>query len=417
MPPRTIAAPCSSSCPPPGLPKPVELTLFALCVANAVYLAASLFHGTWLVGTDGLPIATDFVNVWAGGRHVWDGHPAAAYDAALHKAAQVAALGHDFDGSYPWVYPPTFFFAAALVAALPLVAAHIVWVAATFAAFAAAMAGIMRGPLGLMMACAFPGIVANATVGQNGFVTAALIGGMLICLNSRPVVAGLLLGLLSFKPHFGVLIPLVLIAGGYWRALFAAAATTLLLALAATLAFGFGAWEGFVHALRAASQAALSQGLADWAKLQSMFGFVRTLGGSETLAFTLQWMLAGTTALLLCLLWRSRASFNLKAAGLATGVLLVPPYLFMYDYVTLAIAMAFLFREIQTDGARPGEYAALLAALLLVLVFPLVKLPVGFIAAVIVAALIARRAITPAVRPRESGDPASLAPGFPLSRE
>jgi hypothetical protein len=390
MPPRTIAAPCPSL----GLSKPVELTLFALCVANAVYLAASLFHGTWLVGPDGLPIATDFVNVWAGGRHVWEGNPTAAYDPAMHKAAQVAALGHDFDGSYPWVYPPTFFFAAALVAALPLTAAHLAWVTATFAAFAATMAGIMRGPLGLLMACAFPGIAANATVGQNGFLTAALIGGMLMFLNSRPVVAGILLGLLSFKPHFGVLIPLVLIAGGYWRALFAAAATTLLLVLAAYLAFGFGAWDGFFHALRHASQAALSQGLADWAKLQSLFGLVRTLGGGETLAFTLQWMLAGTTALLLCLLWRSRAPFTLKAAGLATGILLVPPYLFMYDDVTLAIAMAFLFREMQTGGARPGETIALLGALLLVLIFPLVKLPVGFIAAMIVAVLIARRVLT-----------------------
>lgn len=396
MPPRTIAA----TYPPLGLSKPVELTLFALCVANAVYLAASLLHGTWLVGPDGLPIATDFVNVWAGGRHVWEGNPTAAYDPAVHKAAQVAALGHDFDGSYPWVYPPTFFFAAALVAALPLTAAHAVWVAATFAAFAATMAGIMRGPLGLTMALAFPGIVANATVGQNGFVTAALIGGMLIVLNSRPVVAGILLGLLSFKPHFGVLIPLVLIVGGYWRVLFSAAATTLLLALAAYLAFGFGAYEGFFHALRHASQATLSQGLADWAKLQSLFGLVRTLGGSETLAFTLQWMLAGTTALLLCLLWRSRASFDLKAAGLAAGILLVPPYLFMYDYVTLAIAMAFLFREMQATGPRQGEYAGLGFALLLVLIFPLVKLPVGFVAAIIVAALIARRVQAALVTPQ-----------------
>ena len=389
MPPRTIAA----SCPPPALPKPVELTLFALCVANAVYLAAALLHGTWLVGPDGLPIATDFVNVWTGGRHALGGNPAAAYDPAVHKAAQVAALGHDFDGSYPWVYPPTFFFAAALAALLPLVAAHVVWIAATFAAYAAIMAGIMRSPLGLMMAFAFPGIVANATVGQNGFVTAALIGGMLVFLNNRPVVAGILLGLLSFKPHFGVLIPLVLIVSGHWRVLFAAAATTLLLALAATLAFGSDAWEGFVHALRHASQAALSQGLADWAKLQSLFGFVRTLGASETLAFTLQWILAGATTVLLCMLWRSRAPFNLKAAGLAVGILLVPPYLFMYDLVTLAVAIAFLFREMQTSGARPGETIGLGIALLLVLIFPLVKLPVGLVAAMIVAALVMRRAL------------------------
>lgn len=390
MPPRTIAAPCPSA----GLAKPVELTLFALCVANAVYLTASLFHGTWLVGPDGLPVATDFVNVWAGGRHIWEGNATAAYDPALHKAAQVAALGQDFDGSYPWVYPPTFFLAATLLAALPLTTAHVVWIAVTFTAFAAAMAGIMRGRLGIAMACAFPGIVATAAVGQNGFLTAALIGGTLVFLNSRSVVAGILLGLLTFKPHFGVLIPLVLIASGHWRVLFAAAATTLVLALAATLAFGFGTWEGFFQALRHASQAALSEGRADWAKLQSLFGLVRILDGAETLAFAMQWALAGATALLLCLLWRSRAPFNLKAAGLAVGVLLVPPYLFMYDFVTLAVAMAFVFRDMQQSGARPGDTMGLGLALLLVLIFPVVKLPMGFIAAVIVAMLIARRVLT-----------------------
>ncbi|MGE3988536.1 glycosyltransferase family 87 protein [Pseudorhodoplanes sp.] len=388
MPPSTIAA---IQAPAASLAKPVELTLFGLCVANALYLVFALLHGTILVGADGLPIPTDFVNVWAGGRVALEGQAAAAYDAVAHKAAQVAALGRDFAGEYPWVYPPTFFFAAAPLAMLPLTAAHVAWVAMTFAAFAAVMVAIMRGPVGLVMACAFPGIVANASVGQNGFLTAALIGGMLIVLNSRPLLAGILLGLLSFKPHFGVLIPLVLIAGGYWRVLFAAAATTLLLALAAWLVFGFEVWEGFFDALRSASQAALSLGLADWSKLQSLFGLVRILGGGETLAFVLQWMLAGATGLLLCLLWRSRAPFNLKAAGLAVGILLVPPYLFMYDDVTLAVAMAFLFREMQARGALPGEQAGLGAALLLVLIFPIVKVPVGFDATLVVALLIARR--------------------------
>jgi len=390
MPSRTIAAPPA----PAELAKPVELTLFGLCVANAVYLAVALAQGVWLVGSDGLPIATDFVNVWAGGRHVWEGHPGLAYDPAAHKAAQVEAIGHDFDGSYPWVYPPTFFLAAVLLAALPITAAHLLWVATTFTAFAAAMRGIMHGRLGLVFACAFPGIVANATVGQNGFLTAALIGGMLVFLNSRPVLAGVLLGLLTYKPHFGVLIPLVLVVSGHWRVLVAAAATTLVLALGASFAFGFDTWEGFVHALRHASQATLSDGRADFAKLQSLFGLVRIMGGGETLAFVLQWTLAGATAVALCLLWKSRAPFNLKAAGLAVGVLLVPPYLFMYDGVTLAVAMAFLFREMQTSGARPGEHVALACALVLVLIFPLVKLPLGFIATVIVAALIARRALT-----------------------
>jgi arabinofuranan 3-O-arabinosyltransferase len=375
------------------LTRPLELTCFALCVANVMWLAASFMSGTWLVGSDGLPLATDFVNVWAGGRHALDGAPAAAYDADLHKAAQVAAVGHPFDGEYPWVYPPTFFFAAMMLALLPIVAAQVVWVSVTFAAYVAAIHGIIRDRASILLACAFPGIVSNFVVGQNGFLTAALVGGMLVFLDRRPLLAGVLLGLLSFKPHLGVLIPLVLMVSGHWRVIAAAAVTTVLLVLASWFAFGSAPWDAFIHALPTASQATLSEGRADWARLQSIFGLVRTLGGGEALAWALQFVLAGSAAILLCVLWRSRVRFDLKAAGLATGVLLVTPYIFLYDLVVLAVAMAFLLRDIQGTGARSGDMLGLAGAAALMLIFPLATAPVGFMATVVVAVLVTRRAM------------------------
>jgi arabinofuranan 3-O-arabinosyltransferase len=375
------------------LTRPLELTCFALAVANVAWLAASLMTGTWLIGTDGQPIATDFVNVWAGGQHVLNGNPAAAYDASLHKAAEAAAIGRPFKGAYPWAYPPTFFFVAALLAAMPIIAAHLVWISATFVGYVAAIRAIIRDRAGVLIACAFPGIVANAVVGQNGFVTAALVGGMLVFLPRRPLLSGFLLGLLSFKPHFGILIPFVLAAGGHWRVIAATAATTVLLALASWLAFGTGVWEAFFHALARASHETLSQGQADWAKLQSIFGLTRTLGGAETLAWAMQVTVIAAAIIALCALWRSRSRFALKAAGLATGIVLATPYLFLYDLVVLAVAMAFLLRDIQDAGARSGDMAGLATAAGLIFVFPLLTAPVGFIAAAVVAALVARRAL------------------------
>src|SRR5262245_715499 len=204
----------TTAAPVPGfsLPRPVELTCFALCVANVAYLAASLVQGSWFVGPDGQVIATDFVNVWAAGRHVLEGEPAAAYDVARQKVAEVAALGHPFEGEYPWIYPPTFLFAATLLALLPYLTAWATWMVVTFPAYVVAIRGIVGDRSGFLVACAFPGIVANFMVGQNGFLTAALIGATLICMERRPVLAGVLLGLLTFKPHLGILFPLVLIA-------------------------------------------------------------------------------------------------------------------------------------------------------------------------------------------------------------
>ena len=75
-------------------------------------------------------------------------------------------------------------------------------------------------------------------------------------------------------------------------------------------------------------------------KLQSVFGLARTLGGSEQLAWTLQWMMSGTVLVSVVMLWRSRADDALKAAALAAGTLLLRPYLFLYDMMVLAIPAA-----------------------------------------------------------------------------
>src|SRR5215468_8053340 len=117
------------------LARPVELTCFALAVAQAVYVAASFVQGSWLIDPGGQPIATDFVNVWAAGRQVLDGQAVQVYDVALHKSAEAAALGHDFEGEYPWIYPPIFLFAAVALVLLPYVTASVAWMLLTFPAY------------------------------------------------------------------------------------------------------------------------------------------------------------------------------------------------------------------------------------------------------------------------------------------
>jgi len=373
------------------LPRPVELLCFGLCIAQCVYLLASLIAGSWIVDPGGQQIATDFVNVWASGRQALAGDPAAAYDAALHKQAEVAALGHSFSGEYPWIYPPTFFLIATLLAMVPFVPAYAAWMAITFPAYVASMRAILAHRAGVLLACAYPGILSNIIVGQNGFATAALIGWALIVLKRRPMLAGCCVGLLSFKPHLGVLFPLVLVFGRHWRALAAAAGTTVLLALASCFAFGIETWHAFFQSLPVASQAALADGRADWAKLQSVFAVVRLMGGGASLAWAVHLSFAAATAVVLCALWDSKINYELKAAALATCTLLVTPYLFLYDLVVLAVPMAFLLRIGWSSGFLPGELPALAFASLLVLIFPLVTAPVGLAAILVVALLIAIR--------------------------
>ena len=122
-----------------------------------------------------------------------------------------------------------------------------------------------------------------------------------------------------------------------------------------------------------------------------MFALARLLGGSVALAWGLQLTLSGMVALALCALWCSRIRFELQAAALATGALLVTPYLFVYDLVVLAVPMAFLVRVGFSGGFLRGEMIGMGIASFLVLIFPLVTAPVGLASVVLVGLLVVRR--------------------------
>lgn len=377
------------------LPRLVGSVCVALIIAYVVFLAGSYLAGHWLLARDGSGVPTDFVEVWTGGRMALAGHAAAVYDWSIHKLAEVRALGHSFDGNFGWHYPPTFFFAAVALALLPYTIAYLVWIGVTFLTYLAAIRAIIGDRTAYLVAAAFPAVVANLFVGQNGLLSASLIGGALAILDRRPILAGVFIGLLSYKPHLGLLFPIALAAGGYWRTFISAGVVAILLALASWFAFGSESWAIFVPSIGRASHAFLSAGLADWSKLQTAFGLMRTLGGSEMLAWTVQIVLALIAAGAVALVWSSGAAYEIKAAALATGALLATPYLYTYDLAVLAVPVAFLLRLGRTRGFRPYELPAMGAAYLLILVFivPHMQSQVGFGAVLIVAGLIALRVV------------------------
>jgi arabinofuranan 3-O-arabinosyltransferase len=131
-----------------------------------------------------------------------------------------------------------------------------------------------------------------------------------------------------------------------------------------------------------------------------VFGLVRTFGGTEQLAWALQWAMSGAVFVGVIALWRSRAEYTLKAASLAAGTLLLTPYLFLYDMMVLAIPLALLIRLGLQGGFRPGELASLACAMALLIAFPFSEVPLGLGATLIVAALIVRRVVSPSAEKR-----------------
>jgi alpha-1,2-mannosyltransferase len=328
----------------------------------AVFVAATVI---WIALADGLvdrngqPIGTDFSNVWAAGKLALDGQPDGPYDLARQYAAEKAIFGGGDVPLYGWHYPPIFLLVAAALALLPYGWALFAWTVITLPAYLASIRAILPRAETLLLALAFPAVFVNLGHGQNGFLTAALLGGGLVLLDPRPIIAGGLLGLLAYKPQFGVMIPLVLIVTGRWSTIVAALATVLATAAAALGLFGAKAWIAFAESASFTRTVVLEQGGPGWEKIQSVFAAVRMWGGGIELAYATQTALALAVAGSLIWLWRSRAAFELKAAALACGCLLATPYVLDYDLVALAIAIAFLVRHGLARGFREYEISLL----------------------------------------------------------
>jgi alpha-1,2-mannosyltransferase len=380
----------------------------AVLVAAAAGLGFLVATADGVIDLKGRPLGTDFSNVYAAGRHVLEGHATAAFDPALQYRREQALFGADTP-FYGWHYPPFFLFVAAPLALMPYALALAVWQAATLALYLLAMhamaataartapAAMPAGDrLWLLLAIAFPAVLVNLGHGHNGFLTAALITSGLILLDRRPAMAGLLFGLIAYKPQFGLVIPLVLVATGRWRAVAAAATTVVALALAATVAFGSEIWVAFLASTRFTREIVLEAGDTGWHKIQSVFSWIRLWGGSITLAYAVQGAVAAAVAIAATMLWRSRATAALKAAVVPLAAMLATPYALDYDMMVLAPAIGFFAVDGLSRGFRAYEKTALAALWMVPIlartVTELTLVPVGVITMLLTFVLLIRRA-------------------------
>jgi glycosyl transferase family 87 len=377
-------------------------------------LAASVIGAGFLIATsDGLndrfgrPLGTDFSNVYAAGSYVLDGKPTAPFDPALQAAREREIFGSATQ-FYGWHYPPFFLGIAALLALMPYWLALLVWQGVTLGLYLPSIRAILSGEfahneeaksghLWLLLALAFPAVFINLGQAHNGFLTAALLGTALLQLDRRPWLAGVLIGCLAYKPQFGLLIPLVLVATGRWRVVAGAAATVALLALAVTLAFGAEVWTAFLASTKFTRTVVLEQGATGWYKIQSVFSWVRMWGGGIALAYAIQGAATLAIAAALIWLWRAPAAYPLKAASLVLGCALATPYSLDYDLMLLAPAIAYLAAYGIAQGFAPWEktvLAALWAVPLIARSVPQATLiPLAVPVMLLAFALLLRRAI------------------------
>jgi hypothetical protein len=321
----------------------------------------ALSHG----GLDpaGKPLGTDFTSFWSASKLALGGAPARAYDIPAHQAVESAIFGRD-TGYAAFFYPPIFLLICLPLAALPYLASLGAWLAATGALYWRMARAWLGERFGLMPVLAFPAVLTNIGHGQNGFLSAALFGAGALWLERRPILAGLCLGSLAYKPHLGLMIPIALAVGGRWKTFVAATVAVAAWAAASLALFGADAWRGFL-ADSGVARAALEQGLVGDAKMQSAFAAVRLWGGTVLVGYGVQLAVAAFAAAGLVWLHRRALKAEAEGAAMIVAALLASPFLLDYDLVILAAPLAWMLREGASTGFRPWEKIVLAATFVL----------------------------------------------------
>jgi len=331
------------------------LVILAITVAATAYVLVS--NGGTL--PNGSPFGSDFISFWVAAREALAGRPDIPYLADRFAETQNAIFG---DGNfYAFFYPPHYLAYMLPFGALPYYAALAAWTGLGFMAALAAIVAIAGRRIEVaLLTLAFPAAFLTFAHGQNAFLSAALFGGALVLLPARPVLAGILFGLLTFKPQLGLLIPLALIAGGYWRTIAAAGFTTLAVAGLSALLFGVDTWRLFLEQSGMATDA-LRQGAVGWNKMISAYASLRLAGLAHVPAMTVQAVLSVFAAAAVIWAWRAKSGIpqEYRAALLIVGGLLATPFGLNYDLFLLAPAIAFTAAHGMTRGFAPWTKSVL----------------------------------------------------------
>jgi arabinofuranan 3-O-arabinosyltransferase len=381
---------------------------YLLVAIYAGLLTVGYIAGTWVVDRAGMPVYTDFATIWVAGVEALHRQVAMLYDMVDYVRIQAALLGPVKIEYYNWSYPPTFSLFAAPFGLLPYFSAFFVWNAVTLLGLVVVVWLIVKRASAIALVLASPFTFWNFFAGQNGALSASLIGASLLLLERRPVLAGMFIGCLTYKPQFGLMFPIALVAARQWRAFASAAMAAFLLVCASALAFGPQAWVAFPQGFRSQFTAVLDAGGqrnpgADWGRIQTVYGLLRDVTGSPALAWAGQGVTLVAVVVIVWCVWRSGMRHAPKAAALAAAAVLATPYAFGYDLVVLSIAVAFLAQDQLRHGLLKGEQTVMvalfglsLAALVTFLKSPVQDMvgsaPVGpFLAATLLALALRRR--------------------------
>lgn len=304
---------------------------------------------------EGLLIGRDFVVFWTASVLSLAGEVSKVFDFSQFHAMQEELMGTTVP-IYAWLYPPVGLFAILPLGLLPYLWAYTLWSAITLALYLLASLGRPWASLetaGLVLA---PATFVSIVAGQNGLLSAALLVGGLRLLDKYPALAGVLFGLLCFKPHLGLLVPVALLAARLWRPFLSAAVTVAAVIGLSVAVFGLESWLAYFDA-STAFQGMVLNAQKGWLLniVVTPFMGARLLGLGLAASISVHAVFAVCAAVGVYAAFRQQTDRQIQAAVLLAAVFLASPYGYTYDLPLVSVAALWAYGQATKTGFLPGE--------------------------------------------------------------
>jgi hypothetical protein len=313
--------------------------------------------------------AQDFMVFYTAARSCIEGHLALVFDGDALTATVNERFGAWLSAPlslHPWVYPPLFLLLLIPFGLLPFAVAYGIFLIVTFVLLNCAVRCYV--PLGYQrLICAVSLLLSPATaftvaVGQNAFMTSALLVGGFGLMRRAPLLAGALLGLLACKPQLWLLVPVALLAAREWRVLAGALGVACLFAVTSAVLLGPEPWRAWLMLMLRPNP--LYEHWLQFGRLngQSAYTEAVLLGVPANFASLLQVVVTLACAALVWWCFRlSELRDDLRLVVLLTATILAAPHVSNYDAVMVTVAVSLFLCRVLEDGFRFGDAVLIIA--------------------------------------------------------
>ena len=356
-----------------------RLILYSIII---VVIYASIVLGLYIhtkqaTDDEDFAVGIDYMILYTAGKTALAGNATQIYDSPSQQAMIRENIGFDMPDGMHWFYPPTFLLAlVSLFGALPFGISYVLWLAITLALTVLACVIMVPRKKNLaLLALSFPAVMYNFRWGQNGFLSTALLAAGIGFMETSPVLAGLMFGLLTYKTMLAVFPLLVLLVTRRWKVFGWAAFFTALTVILSLFAYGAETWRAFFYQLFHAGATLFTSIWEETAAIQpTMQTALRLLGINGTPLYVILLFTGIAVTYLVARVFRSTDRLPLRGSAMVLGIFAFIPYFIEYDLMLLCIPTILLIYDCLQEGHGKTDYIAIGVLWLMPLInLPLVK--------------------------------------------